>query len=116
MNLRGVIQKNVELITQYSNLTKKPNINNVGYSQDEAGGSEDYMSEPAQDDVAAQALYAVYQKGMRFGKGKGKGKSGSGKADGGKGKKSNGRCLNCGKENHRTEDCRLPKVPVNERR
>ena len=53
---------------------KKPMVNNVDHQSEHTGNTEDHMPEPAADDVAGQAFYAVYQKGFRFGKGKGKGK------------------------------------------
>ena len=58
---------------------------------------------------SGQALLAVYQKGLRKGKGKGKDKSAPSSPKGlGKGK--NVRCLNCGKEGHPTDACKLPRV------
>lgn len=89
LRIRAAILKQVELITQYANLGKKSPVNNVDFPSDQCGNPEDHMPEPAADDAAGQALYAVYQKGLRYGKGKSKGKSGvekgpSGKASGGR--------------------------------
>ena len=58
------------------------------------------MPELAADDIPGQALFAVYQKGMRFAKGKGNGKPASGNGGKGKGNGPASRCLNCGKEGH----------------
>ena len=61
-----------------------------------------------------QLLFAVYNKGLRKGKGKGKPRSSPdqpGQAVG----KGKGRCLNWGKEGHRTDECKSAKVPSWER-
>ena len=115
MQMRSRIQKHIELIMQYSNIQRKANVNHVGQQDGEFGGAEDFMPEPASDDAAGQALLAVYQKGYRYAKGKGKGKTGSAKGSPGKTTPVGGRCLNCGKEGHRTSECRRLTVPASER-
>ena len=117
MQLRSMLQKRTELIAQYEALhpSRGPNINNVGNgdASDPASKPDEEFPQPQSDDVVGNTFYAVYQTGFRKGKGGGKGKAGSPSAKGpGKG---TSRCLNCGKPNHRTEDCRLPRVPAWER-
>ena len=117
MQLRALLQKQTKLITQMDALhpSKRPDVNNVNTDVPPTeGDQDDEYPAPADDDAVGQALFAVYNKGLRKGKGKSKTRPStdqSGKAA----SKGKGRCLNCGKTGHRTDECKLAKVPSWER-
>ena len=77
--LRSRVRKQTELIAQFERIihpvkTAETNVLNSASPWEFAESGDDILfPEPAADDIEGQELYAVYQKGLKAGKGKGKG-------------------------------------------